>query len=675
MPSFHKVLIANRGEIALRVMRSCHALGLATVAVYSEPDARQPFVAAADEAVALGGAFARESYLSIEKLLAAARATGAEAIHPGYGFLSENAEFAQACVEAGLVFIGPSAEVIRRLGSKQRAKELAYAAGVPTVPGYQGAEQSLAAFAAAAEGLGYPLLLKASAGGGGKGMHVVRAAEELAPAWERARREAAAAFGDETLLLERYLPRPRHVEVQILGDLHGNLIHLYERDCSLQRRHQKLLEESPAPGLPESLREAMFEAALAIGHAAGYHSAGTVEMIVDVAADAFYFLEVNTRLQVEHPVTEAICGVDLVAEQLRIARGERLRFSAPPPRSGAAIEVRLCAEDPRRGYLPTTGELHALALEDGGAAPLRCELGVAAGSHIGIHYDSMLGKVIAHAPTRAEAAARLARGLTRGLVAGLPSNAELLARVLVHPAFLAGEVDTHFLERHAEALLAPPSAGALVEAALVATVAGIAERAVEGVALAPPAWRNVPYRGTSVQFSIGEEAVEVQYQATGPGVAEPLAISVTAAGATRTLAVAGYRWRAAAGGARALELVTVEGGVTRRRSVLYASAGQRWWVAVDGAAIELVEQPRLPERRLEHAAGSLLAPMPGKVVKVGAALGERVMAGAMLVVIEAMKMEHTVVAVASGTLVQLLVDAGDQVEAGALLAVVEQPAE
>ena len=693
MPSISKILIANRGEIALRVMRTCHALGISSVAVYSEPDAGLPFVAAADEAVALGGASAHESYLAMDKILAAAMATGADAIHPGYGFLAENAAFAQACADAGVTFIGPSAEVIRKLGGKREAKALAQAAGVPTVPGYLGAEQRTDALVEAARELGFPLLLKASAGGGGKGMHVVNALDEVAAAVERARREAAAAFGDGTLLLERYLERPRHLEVQILGDWHGNLVHLYERECSIQRRHQKILEEAPAPGLPEAVREAMYKAALTLGRAVGYQSAGTVEFIADGAelersaaqpggrpAGGFYFLEVNTRLQVEHPVTEAICGVDLVAEQIRVARGERLRFTEPPPRRGHAIEVRLCAEDPARGYLPTTGTLAALAIEGGAATPgqpgpgVRCDVGVVAGSPIGIHYDSMLGKLIAHGHTRAEAAAQLRRGLTRGLVAGLITNVDLLARLLGHPAFLAAELDTQFLARHALELHPPPAPLILAEAALAATLAGIAARGAQAEALAPPAWRNVPYRGSTVRYHVGEQVVEVSYQSPPPGARERLRVRI----GERELRVDDYRLRAAPGGGHELELVTSSAaadpslGGHRRRLHLAQDQGT-WWVAVDGHTLALREEPRFPERRAVAAAGSLLAPMPGKVVKVAVEVGQEVIAGAPIAIVEAMKMEHTVAAAAAGTVTRLLVTVGDQVAAGALIAVVEAP--
>src|SRR5262245_18256258 len=407
MPSIDKVLVANRGEIALRVMRTCRAMGIATVAVYSDADSDAPFVRFADEAIRIGPPPARESYLVIHAILDAARATGADAIHPGYGFLSENARFSEAVADAGLIFIGPPAGVIEQLGSKQAAKRIAARAGVPTVPGYSGDDQSTAAFVAAAGALGYPLLVKASAGGGGKGMRIVRQPAELGDAIDRARGEAASAFGDDTLLLEKYIERPRHIEIQILGDSFGRVVHLWERECSIQRRHQKVIEEAPSPVLDPERRAQMGGAAVELGRAVGYIGAGTVEFIVD-RDHAFYFLEVNTRLQVEHPVTELTTGLDLVREQIRIARGEPLGYDAAPPQRGWAIEVRLCAEDPEREYLPTTGTLLAVDVPvQGGAGAdttVRADLGVTAGSEVGIHYDSMLGKIIAHAPTRRDAA-------------------------------------------------------------------------------------------------------------------------------------------------------------------------------------------------------------------------------------------------------------------------------
>jgi 3-methylcrotonyl-CoA carboxylase alpha subunit len=655
MREIHKVLVANRGEIALRVMRTCRAMGIATVAVYSDADADAPFVRFADEAIRIGPAPARESYLVINALLDAARITGADAVHPGYGFLSENARFAEAVADAGLVFIGPPAAVIDQLGSKQAAKRIAAAAGVPTVPGYSGDDQSTAAFVAAARELGYPLLVKASAGGGGKGMRIVRAEGELAEAIDRARGEATSAFGDATLLLERYVERPRHIEIQILGDTHGNVVHLWERECSIQRRHQKVIEEAPSPALDPARRAEMGRAAVELGRAVGYVGAGTVEFIADPAG-AFYFLEVNTRLQVEHPVTELTVGLDLVREQIRVARGEPLGYDAAPAQRGWAIEVRLCAEDPERDYLPTTGALLAaeipVARDDAGI--VRADVGVVAGSEVGIHYDSMLGKVIAWAPSRRDAAQVLRRALAESWLPGLVTNREHLVAILGHPAFLAGELDTHFLERHAGALAArPPGLDRLRVAAIGATLHAIWSRRAPD-ALAAPGWRNVRFADQRVTYTLGDAELQVGYRPVGDEL---------------ELAIGGKPTRIARHGVDGDRVWFVEHG-NHRRQLRVARAGARHWVLSEGALLMLVEQPRFAEPGAGAVAGSLTAPMPGKVVKVLVTEGQEVAAHAPLVVLEAMKMEHTVRAPAAGTVRALAVAVGDQVDTDRVLAVV-----
>jgi acetyl/propionyl-CoA carboxylase alpha subunit len=656
MRSIDKLLVANRGEIALRVMRTCRAMGIATVAVYSDADADAPFVRFADEAIRIGPPPARESYLVINAVLDAARATGADAIHPGYGFLAENARFSQAVSDAGLVFVGPPAAVIEQLGSKQAAKRIAERAGVPTVPGYNGDDQSTAAMVAAAESIGYPLLVKASAGGGGKGMRIVRQRGELAEAIERARSEAVAAFGDGTLLLEKYIERSRHIEIQILGDTHGRVIHLWERECSIQRRHQKVLEEAPSPVLDPARRAAMGEAAVELGLAVGYIGAGTVELLVD--RDVFYFLEVNTRLQVEHPVTELTTGLDIVREQIRIARGEPIGLLAAPPQRGWAIEVRLCAEDPDREYLPTTGTLLAVDVPAFEAptvgTTLRADLGVAAGSEIGIHYDSMLGKIIAHAPTRREAAQLLRRTLEQSWVPGIVTNREHLARILAHPAFLAGELDTHFLERHAGELAGrPPGLDRVRVAAIGAVLHGIAGRG-DPAALAPPGWRNVPFADQQIAFKLGDADVLVGYRPVGA------AVELAIGGKTTQVS------RFELDGDR-LSFVEHAG---HRRSVRVARAGARVWVLSEGLLFAFVEQPRFDEPGSRIVAGGLVAPMPGKVVKVLVTEGQPVEAGAPLVVLEAMKMEHTVRASAAGVVRAIHVAVGDQVDTDRVLAIV-----
>jgi acetyl-CoA carboxylase biotin carboxylase subunit len=645
--AIEKVLVANRGEIALRIMRTCRAMGIATVAVYSDADADAPFVRYADEAVRIGAPPARESYLVIPSLLDAARRTGASAIHPGYGFLAENATFSEAVSEAGLVFIGPPPNVIRHLGSKQGAKRIAQKAGVPVVPGYHGDDQG--ALLEEARGIGYPLLVKASAGGGGKGMRVVRSQSELAEAIERARGEAKSAFGDDTLLLEKYVERPRHIEIQILGDTHGNVVHLWERECSVQRRHQKIIEEAPSPVLDAQRRTAMGDAAVALGREVGYIGAGTVEFIVDPAGH-FYFLEVNTRLQVEHPVTELTTSLDLVREQIRIARGEKLGYTAAPPQQGWAIEVRLCAEDPERDYLPTTGTLHAVDVP----ATVRADIGVVAGSEVSIHYDSMLGKLIAYAPTRREAAQVLRRALDETWVPGVITNRELLSRILAHPGFLAGEIDTHFLEAHAGELAARmPGLDRVRVAAIAATLAGIAARRTAN-ALAVPGWRNVRSADQPVAYKLGDSDVELGYRPDGHGFA---------------FSIGGKTTQVSSFGVDGDRIWFVEHGGHRRQARV-AIAGSRIYVLSEGMMFGFVEQPRFPDHSQQAVAGALTAPMPGKVVKVLVTVEQQVEAGTPLVVLEAMKMEHTVRAAEAGTVRELHVAVGDQVDTDRLLAVV-----
>ena len=660
--SIDKVLVANRGEIALRVMRTCRAMGIATVAVYSDADADAPFVRFADEAVRIGAPPARESYLVIPALLDAARRTGANAVHPGYGFLAENAAFAEAVAEAGLVFIGPPAQVIRSLGSKQGAKRIAERAGVPIVPGYHGDDQG--ALVDHARAIGFPLLVKASAGGGGKGMRIVRAAGELAEALERARGEAKSAFGDDTLLLEKYIERPRHIEIQILGDTHGNVVHLWERECSVQRRHQKIIEEAPSPALDDRRRAAMGEAAVALGRAVGYVGAGTVEFIADPQGN-FYFLEVNTRLQVEHPVTELTTGLDLVREQIRVARGEPLGYSAAPPQKGWAIEVRLCAEDPERDYLPTTGTLLAAEVPD----TVRADIGVTAGSEIGIHYDSMLGKIIAHAPTRREAAQVLRRALDETWMPGVVTNREHLARILAHPGFLAGEIDTHFLERHAGELAArQPGLDRIRVAAIAAALHGIAARR-DPTSLAPAGWRNVPWVDQTITYKLGDADVLLGYRPAGTG------FDVSIGGKTTHVSSFGIDPVARSESGRLHSgndrVWFVEHGGHRRQARVIA-AGARCYVLSEGTTFAFVLEARFPDHAAQEVAGGLVAPMPGKVVKVLVAEGQEVAAGAPLLVLEAMKMEHTVRAADAGIVRALHVAVGDQVDTDRLLAVVTQ---
>ncbi|HET9062410.1 MAG TPA: biotin carboxylase N-terminal domain-containing protein, partial [Candidatus Binatia bacterium] len=516
-----KVLIANRGEIARRIARTCREMGIGTVAVFSEPDRTAPFVGEADEAVAIGGAAPSESYLRIDKLIDAARRTGADAIHPGYGFLAENAELSQRCLDAGLVFIGPPPAVISAMGSKLEAKRRMTGAGVPMLPSGEIPAGNPATNAATktadldrlAKEIGLPLLVKASAGGGGKGMRIVREAGELADAVASARREAESAFGDGTVYLERYLEGARHVEVQIFGDTHGNVVHLGERECSIQRRHQKIVEESPCVVLDPTRREAMCDAAVLGGRAIGYVGAGTVEFLF--AADGrFYFLEVNTRLQVEHPVTELVTGLDLVRLQIEVARGARLPRQEDLPRArGHAIEVRLYAEDAERDYLPQTGTLRRFEIEP--LPGLRVDTGVETGSVVGVHYDPMLAKVIAWASSREESAAKLARGLESARIHGVRTNRRLLCSILRHAEFLAGRTDTGFLERYPASELGRDGYDDDLrrEHALVAALAlqrnARAEARVLG--FAPSGWRNVPSQDQMRSFESGVGRHDVSY--------------------------------------------------------------------------------------------------------------------------------------------------------------------
>jgi len=654
--TIQKILIANRGEIARRIMRTCRKMGISTVAVYSDADAAMPFVAEADEAVRLGPAPSTESYLRIDKILEAAALTGSDAIHPGYGFLAENAAFADACAEAGVIFIGPTPDAIRSMGSKREAKALVAKAGVPVIPGYDGANQDPAVLAEKAIEVGFPVLLKASAGGGGKGMKLVREEAGLADGIASAAREGLSAFGDGTLLVEKYIDDPRHVEIQILGDGHGNLIHLNERECSIQRRHQKIIEEAPSPALNAALRQQMGEAAVRCGKAIGYQNAGTVEFIL--APDrGFYFLEVNTRLQVEHPVTECLTGLDLVEEQIRVAQGEPLRTSQEAVRfEGAAVEVRLYAEDPSAGFLPQSGKVVDWDLPS--VEGLRVDSGVETGSEIGIHYDPMLAKIITSGETRDIALQRM-RGVLRSLsVQGLTTNREFLLRVLDHPAFIAGEIDTHFIERHlGDGLADEPSEVNSLRAAVVAALAEQQQRDLERelVPDVPSGWRNNYHSPQWVEYAAGERDLRVEYRHLGDN-----RFSVSVGDEARDLSVVSWE----------PPYLTFEDGAHRQRARVVFDA-DRVFVHSAGFDATLHRKPRFPDKLLAVPAGGCIAPMPGKVIELRVAEGDSVQAGQVLLIMEAMKMEHTVTAPHDGTVAQVSVAAGDQVDADALLAVVE----
>ena len=671
--TFEKVLVANRGEIARRIFRTVRQMGLASVAVYSDADAHAPHVAEADEAVRIGPAPSRESYLAIERVIDAARKVGADAIHPGYGFLSENAEFAAACADAGLTFIGPPVEAIRRMGSKIEAKSIMTATGVPVVPGIAGAGLGDNAIAAEARKLGLPLLIKASAGGGGKGMRIVRERGELADALAAARREASNAFGDDTLLLERYFDRPRHIEIQIFGDTHGHVIHLFERECSIQRRYQKIIEEAPSVAVDATMRERMGAAAVAAAKAIGYVGAGTVEFIVD-RSGAFYFLEVNTRLQVEHPVTEMVTGLDLVRLQILVAQGEPLPIGQDDLAiDGHAIEARLYAEDPANDFLPATGRV---VLWQTPALPgVRYDSGVETGSEVGIHYDPLLAKIIAHAPTRDQAIARLTGALRRLGIAGVTTNRELLIAVLAHPAFASGAVDTHFIERN---LPADTRAGARDRVADEASAVAAAlyqhdlrRRVAPGPlpASIPSGWRNNRWRPQYAAYRIAGDEIEVRYVAVderrfgasaAPGAAPSTRFDVEVGG--RTLAA---RVLASDDDGIVLEI----DGVRRRFAV--RDAGGTLVVHSGLGTAELAPLPRFPPPRREELAGGCLAPMPGVVRQVRVAVGDRVEKGTVMLVLEAMKMEHQMIAHDPGVVKDVRVEVGQMVDPDTVMIVLD----
>jgi 3-methylcrotonyl-CoA carboxylase alpha subunit len=614
---FDKILIANRGEIARRIIRTAHRLGVTTVAIYSEADAGMPFVREAEEAHCVGPPPARESYLNAARIIETALATKAQAIHPGYGFLSENAEFAKAVEAAGLTWIGAPPTAIRAMGLKDAAKKLMVAAGVPVTPGYMGDDQSPSRLQAEATEIGYPVLIKAVAGGGGKGMRRVDAADEFADALASCRREAASSFGDDRVLIEKYILGPRHIEVQVFGDQYGNIVHLFERDCSLQRRHQKVIEEAPAPGMDAETRAAICGAAVTAARAVDYVGAGTIEFIADargkLAADRIWFMEMNTRLQVEHPVTESITGQDLVEWQLKVAAGEPLPVKqADLAISGWAMEARLYAENPKTGFLPSTGPLRHLQLPRG----IRVDSGVEQGGEINSFYDPMIAKLVVHAPTRRQAAARLAEACSQVEIWPVHINAGFLARAAGDPAFAAGEIDTGFIEKHAERLIGGAEPSAEIVKAAAATL------------LPPITWDPwTALRGFRVNAPAEDQVAALVggrvYQ-TAPAVA---AASVVKIGDERVLFFKGEAW-----------------------SIGPPVAGQ----SAGGSAAD----------------GALIAPMPGRVVLVDTAERSSVTKGQKLIVMEAMKMELVLSAPFDGVVETLKVKIGDQVAEGTLLALI-----
>ena len=647
---FKKILIANRGEIACRVIRTCKRLGVATVAVYSDPDRHALHVQMADEAVHIGPARAADSYLNVERILAVAEQTGAEAVHPGYGFLSENEDFAHACAKAGIVFIGPTPEAIELMGSKSAAKSLMEKAGVPVTPGYHGDDQDLKKLEAEAKRIGWPLVIKAVAGGGGKGMRVVREAGEFKAALESARREAQGAFGDDRVLLERYLDQPRHIEFQIFGDSHGNVVHLFERECSLQRRFQKVLEETPSPFLDADMRRRMGEAAVAAARAVKYVNAGTIEFIVG-GDRAFYFMEMNTRLQVEHPITEETTGVDLVEWQLRVAAGGKLPLSQDKiAQHGHAIEVRLYAENPDKGFLPATGRIEDFHPAQSEA--VRVDTGVRSGDEISIHYDPMIAKVTVRGKDRVHAIAELRTALAQTAVFGLVTNLPLLRGIARHPEFAAGRFDTGFIERALKDLLARPK---LTAGSLAAAVADELSHLSHGVTHSP--WKTDGWRlggGQGLKL-LAREQDGTEHAAAVTGNAAVFDLSLDGVSHTVKAQHLGQGWT-----------VNLEG---RAHAAEVFRRGSDVQVALDGEAFNFVlTGPYAPKAgRIADEAAHPLSPMPGRVVAVHVKAGDRVEPGQALMVLEGMKMEYTVKATLAGTLSKVLVEAGAMVDAEAPL--------
>lgn len=654
---FHTLLIANRGEIAARVIRTARAMGLRTVAVYSEADRDAMHVALADEAVLLGPARARDSYLNVERLIEAARKTGAEAVHPGYGFLSENAEFAQACFDAGLVFVGPTAEMMTAMGSKSGSKALMEKAGVPLVPGYHGEAQDDATLSKAADKIGFPILVKASAGGGGRGMRIVRSAAELAPAIVSAKREAKAAFGDDRMLIEKYVDNPRHIEVQVIGDSRGNLLSLFERECTLQRRHQKVIEEAPSPTLNAAQRETVCAAARKAAGAVNYVGAGTIEFVSD-GKDVF-FIEMNTRLQVEHPVTELITGVDLVEWQLRVAFGEALPLKQDEIKlSGHAVEARVYAENPTKNFMPSVGRISTWRLP-AETAGLRIDAGYREGDMVSPYYDAMLAKMIAWAPTRDVAVDRLNRGLEESDVRGIVTNIPFLSALITHPKVRANAIDTGFIERELVALTSgAPAPGELELCAAVAAIVNDERQAAQGPATSPWqtfGWMPVGRRQRSFAFRVGhgpEQKIALNY-GSGPST---LLIGERELAFTVAPKDGGFD-------------LTLDGV---KSSVAAVIDGHELYLRTRNGRFDLHWVDPFGGESEEHVGeDKIAAPLPGTVVAVLAEEGAKLEKGAPILTLEVMKMEQTLRAPYVGVLKSIKCKVGDIVQEGVELAVVE----
>lgn len=643
---FTKILIANRGEIACRVIKTARRMGIRTVAVYSDADRDALFVRLADEAVHIGGAPAAESYLQAERIVEVAKRTGAQAVHPGYGFLSENEGFAEACAREGIVFIGPPVSAIAAMGSKSEAKKLMEAAGVPLVPGYHGDEQAPDFLRQQADQMGYPVLIKASAGGGGKGMRIVEKSEDFIAALESCQREARASFGSDHVLVEKYLQKPRHIEIQVFADTHGNTVYLFERDCSVQRRHQKVLEEAPAPNMGEARRRDMGEAACAAARAVNYVGAGTVEFIVDTTDDRFYFMEMNTRLQVEHPVTEMITGLDLVEWQLRVAAGETLpKQQAELVIHGHAIEARVYAEDPYKGFLPATGTLHTLR-PPAESAYVRVDTGVVEGDTITPFYDPMIAKLIVWDENRETALARMERALSEYQVVGLTTNLPFLHRLVTHHAFATADLDTGLIARYQDTLLTPPPAISAEELALLAVAEVLADNPDSHRA----SWRLNSVAQRSLRFDDLEDANR------------HWTVQISQQNGQFCVIVDQQRFELSAERQGARLIATLNGH--RRQVDVFAQGAQRVLFSATRRVAVNRHNPFAVNAAGVHGDTHLKAPMPGRVVALLAEVGSRVEKGSPLMILEAMKMEHTISAPADGVVQEFYFAAGDQVGDG-----------
>ncbi len=667
---FSKILIANRGEIAVRVARTARRIGIRTVAVYSDADRDSMHVAACDEAHYIGGAAPKDSYLRGDKILEVAKRTGAQAIHPGYGFLSENEDFARQCKAQGVVFIGPPPEAIEAMGLKAESKRLMEKAQVPLVPGYHGENQDEALLASEAARIGFPVLIKASAGGGGKGMKVAESAAEFAQALASAKREAKNSFGDDRVLIERYLKRSRHIEIQVFGDTLGNCVYLFERDCSLQRRHQKVIEEAPAPGMTPAMRKQMGEAAVAAAKAVNYVGAGTVEFIAehDVAESGrFYFMEMNTRLQVEHPVTEMITGLDLVEWQLRVASGERLpKLQNELTINGHAFEARVYAENPRNQFLPAIGKIEKLRTPQTSDV-VRIDTGVAEGDEISPNYDPMIAKLIVHAPTRTQALARLADALDEYAVMGFANNVEFLQRVARHPSFQAADIDTGFIGRHSEVLL--PALPAPSETALAAAALVELNNARLASANDPSPWARAD------GFWLGQPTQPISFvYAQGGDERFRVGLIATNTGCTLQLPSGDIEasYAVNASDPERIQLTLKRGADEVQMTARVLQHGLQRAVLMHGERYEFnAIDPYAPPQEDEAHAGHLTAPMPGAVVSVLVKPGDKVAKGQALIIMEAMKMEHTIVAPFDGKVEAVYFAAKEQVKEGAELVALE----